>query len=271
MVIKIPKNHFEIIVMKIAYRIIIVYLIFLLLSVHSVFAQDSNSRKEITIFMIGNSTMADKPFKDGNPEKGWGQIFPLYFKDRVKIENHAVNGRSTKSFLDEGRWAVVLNRIKPGDYIIIQFGHNDEKKKDPNRYAEAHTYYKWNLEKFVDQTREKDGIPILATPIVRRRFDEQGNFYGTHGDYPDVVREVAKEKNVVLLDLHKKTEELVKQYGEERSKMLYLFIEPGEYKSLPEGRIDNTHLSPLGAFRVCDLAAEEIKAKIEQLSTFLKE
>jgi lysophospholipase L1-like esterase len=241
------------------------------LSLHSVFAQESDSKKEITIFMIGNSTMADKPFKDGYPEKGWGQIFPLYFNDGVIIENHAVNGRSTKSFLDEGRWDVVLNKIKPGDYVIIQFGHNDEKKKDPKRYAEAHTNYKWNLEKFVDQTRQKDGIPILATPIVRRRFDEQGNFYDTHRDYPDVVREVAKEKNVVLLDLHKKTEGLVKQYGQERSKMLYLFIESGEYKSLPKGRIDNTHLSPLGAFRVCDLAAEEIKAKIEQLAAFLKE
>jgi lysophospholipase L1-like esterase len=255
--------------MKNFYRFVSLLSLFLFLSLYSVFAQESDSKKEITIFMIGNSTMADKPFKDGNPEKGWGQIFPLYFNDGIKIENHAVNGRSTKSFLDEGRWDVVLNKIKPGDYVIIQFGHNDEK--DPKRYAEAHTNYKWNLEKFVDQTRQKDGIPILATPIVRRRFDEQGNFYDTHGDYPNVVREVAKEKNVVLLDLHKKTEGLVKQYGQERSKMLYLFIEPGEYKSLPKGRIDNTHLSPLGAFRVCDLAAEEIKAKIEQLAAFLKE
>lgn len=220
--------------------------------------------------MIGNSTMADKPFKDGNPEKGWGQIFPLYFKEGVRIENHAVNGRSTKSFIDEGKWDVVKNKIKPGDYVIIEFGHNDEKKEDPKRFAYAHNDYKHNLEKFVDETKEKDGIPILATPIVRRRFDEQGKFYDTHGDYPEVVREVAKEKDVALLDLHKKTEELVKQYGKERSEMLFLHIEPGEYKSLPEGRSDDTHLSPLGAFRVCDLAAEEIKEKINQLAFYLK-
>ena len=248
-----------------------IFLFFLLFICSAAYSQETSSSKEITIFMIGNSTMADKPFKDGNPEKGWGQVFPLYFKEGIRVENHAVNGRSTKSFIDEGRWKVVLDRIKPGDYVIIEFGHNDEKKKDSTRYAEAHTNYKWNLEKFVDEAREKGGIPILATPIVRRKFDEQGKFYGTHGDYPDVVREVAREKNVVLLDLQKKTEELLKQYGEERSKLLYLHIEPGEYPSLPVGRKDDTHLSPTGAFRVCDLAVEEIRAKVEQLASFLKE
>lgn len=247
-----------------------VLLLFILFICSIANAQESNSSEEITIFMVGNSTMADKPFKDGNPEKGWGQVFPLYFKEGVTLENHAVNGRSTKSFIDEGRWKVVVNKIKPGDYVIIEFGHNDEKKKDPKRYAEAHTNYKWNLEKFVDETREKDGIPILATPIVRRRFDEEGKFYNTHGDYPDVVRGVAKEKNVVLLDLQKKTEDLLKQYGEKRSKLLYLHIESGEYPSLPDGRKDDTHLSPTGAFRVCDLAVEEIKTKVEQLASYLK-
>jgi len=245
--------------------------IFLLINWITTYAQETNSSKEITIFMIGNSTMADKPFKDGNPEKGWGQIFPLYFKDGVRIENYAVNGRSTKSFIDEGRWKVVLDKIRPGDYVIIEFGHNDEKKEDPERFADAHTDYKRNLEKFVDETREKDGIPILASPIVRRRFNEQGKFYNTHGDYPDVVREVAEEKNVVLLDLQKKTEDLLIHYGEERSKLLYMQIEPGEYSSLPGGLKDDTHLSPTGAFRVCDLAAEEIKIKVEQLAKFLKD
>ncbi len=92
---------------------------------------------------------------------------------------------------------LVFDKIKPGDYVIIEFGHNDAKKEDPKRFADANTTYRWNLEKFVDETREKGGIPILATPIVRRRFDEQGNFYDVHGDYPKVVREVAKEKNVI--------------------------------------------------------------------------
>jgi len=226
---------------------------------------------EITIFMIGDSTMADKPYDDGNPEKGWGQVFPLYFNDGVRIENHAVNGRSTKSFLDQGRWEAVRNKIEPGNYVIIEFGHNDAKKEDSTRYAEAKTTYRWNLEKFVDETREKGGIPILATPIVRRRFDEQGKFYDVHGDYPKVVREVASEKNVILLDMHLKSEALLIQYGEENSKQLFLHIAPGEYPSLPDGKTDDTHFSPTGAFRICDLAAEEIRLNVKELSIYLKD
>ena len=226
---------------------------------------------EITIFMIGDSTMADKPYDNGNPEKGWGQVFPLYFKDGVKIENYAVNGRSTKSFLDQGRWEVVREKIEPGNYVIIEFGHNDAKKEDSTRYAEANTNYRWNLEKFVDETREKGGIPILATPIVRRRFDKEGNFYDVHGDYPKVVRGVAAEKNVILLDMHTKSEKLVIQYGEENSKQLFLHIAAGEYPSLPEGKTDDTHFSPTGAFRICDLAAEEIRLKVKELSIYLKD
>ena len=249
---------------------VILVCVLVLISTKQAVPQEINEQNEITIFMIGNSTMADKPFLDGNPEKGWGQILPLYFKEGVRIENHAVNGRSTKSFLDEGRWDVVLNRIKKGNYVIIEFGHNDAKKDDPKRFADANTTYRWNLEKFVDETREKGGIPVLATPIVRRRFDKEGNFYDVHGDYPGVVREVAAEKNVILLDLHKTSEELLKMYGEQNSKKLFLHIEPGEYPSLPEGRKDDTHFSADGAFRICDLAAEEIRLKIKELAVFLK-
>jgi lysophospholipase L1-like esterase len=226
---------------------------------------------EITIFMIGDSTMADKPYDDGNPEKGWGQVFPLYFNDGVRIENHAVNGRSTKSFLVQGRWEVVREKIKPGDYVIIEFGHNDAKKEDSTRFADANTTYRLNLEKFVDETREKGGIPILATPIVRRRFDEHGNFYDVHGDYPKVVREVATDRNVLLFDLHTKSEALLIQYGEENSKQLFLHIAPGEYPSLPDGKTNDTHFSPTGAFRICDLAVEEIRLKVKELSVYLKD
>jgi lysophospholipase L1-like esterase len=221
--------------------------------------------------MIGNSTMANKAFRGGHPETGWGQVFPLYFKQGIKIDNHATNGRSTKSFIDEGRWEVVLNKVKSGDYVIIEFGHNDSKKEDPKKFADANTDYRFNLIKYVDETRARGGIPILATPIVRRRFDKEGNFYDVHGDYPKVVREVAVEKNVFLLDLHKSSEELLKKYGEERSKKLFLHIQPGEYESLPEGLKDDTHLSPYGAFRICDLAILEIKEKINQLKPFIKE
>ncbi|HEY6437679.1 MAG TPA: rhamnogalacturonan acetylesterase [Ignavibacteriaceae bacterium] len=240
-------------------------------NIDAIYAQEVNQQNEITIFMIGNSTMADKPYDSGNPEKGWGQVFPLFFKEGVKIENHAVNGRSTKSFIDQGRWEVVREKIKPGDYVIIEFGHNDAKKEDSTRFADANTDYRFNLEKFVNETTEKGGIPILATPIVRRRFDKQGNFYDVHGDYPKVVREVAAEKNVILLDMQAKSETLLILYGEENSKQLYLHIAPGEYPSLPNGKIDDTHFSPTGAFRMCDLAIEEIRAKVKLLAIFLKE
>lgn len=111
---------------------------------------------------------------------------------------------------------------------------------------------------------------MLATPIMRRRFDDNGKFYDTHGRYPEVVREIAKEKKVPLLDLHKKTEKLLKAYGEERSKELFLHIQPGEYASLPEGKVDDTHLSAIGAFRVCDLAVEEIKHTVPEWVPYLK-
>jgi lysophospholipase L1-like esterase len=246
-------------------------ILFLLLSIQaSVRAQTVDGKNNITIFMIGNSTMADKPFKDGNPEKGWGQIFPLYFKEGIKIENHAVNGRSTKSFIKEGRWDSVLSKIRAGDYVIIEFGHNDAKKDDTTRFADANTDYKNNLIKFVNDTHSKGGIPILATPIVRRRFDDKGKFYDVHGDYPKVVRALSEQMSVFLIDLHKLSEDYIIKLGEERSKDFYLHIDADEYNSLPKGLEDNTHLSPYGAFRICDFAADEIKIKIPLLAGYLK-
>ena len=220
---------------------------------------------------MADSTVANKPFKDGNPEKGWGQVFPLYLKEGVKVDNHAVNGRSTKSFMDEGRWDKVLSLMKPGDYVIIEFGHNDEKIKDPSRYSDPDTAYRANLKKYIADARAKGGKPILATPIVRRKFDENGVFVESHGRYPEVVREVAKEEKVPLLDLQKETKALLMAYGEESSAKLYLHIKPGEYPSLPDGRDDDAHLSPYGAFRVADLVVAEIKKNVPELEKFIKE
>lgn len=250
--------------------VICLLFLFLCLPSEAVKAQSNETQKEITIFMVGNSTMANKPLKDGNPEKGWGQIFPLYFMEGIKIENHAVNGRSTKSFIDEDRWDSVVQKIKAGDYVIIEFGHNDAKKDDPKRFADANTDYKMNLEKFVKETLMKGGIPVLATPIVRRRFDAQNTFYDVHGDYPKVVRNLCKDLNVILFDLHQLTEQYIIKLGAERSKRFYLHIDSDEYNSLPAGLTDDTHLSPGGAFRVCDFAADEIKGKIPELARYLK-
>lgn len=227
-------------------------------------------KENITIYMIGDSTMADKPYDKGNPEKGWGQVFPLYFKEGIKIENYAMNGRSSKSFRDEGRWDMILEKIRPGDYVIIEFGHNDQKEESPQRYSAPDTDYRNNLQRYIQDTRIKGGKPVLGTPIMRRRFDEDGQCYDTHGRYPEVVREVAAAENVPLLDLHKKTEQLLKDFGEERSKALFLHIFPGEYASLPKGKEDDTHLSAYGAFKVCDLAIEEIKQSVPEWVKYLK-
>lgn len=225
-----------------------------------------------TIHMIGDSTMADKPTGKPHPERGWGQFLPMYFVKGVRIENHAVNGRSTKSFRDLGHWAEVLPRLQAGDYLVIQFGHNDQKREDPTRFAAADTDYRKNLERYVAEARERGARPILATSIVRRHFDEQGVLQDRHGDYPRVMREVAAKLAVPLLELQGATDALVRQLGPERSEALYLSrILPGEYATLPDGKKDDTHLSALGASRVCDLAAVELRRAVPDLARWLRD
>jgi lysophospholipase L1-like esterase len=209
------------------------------------------------IFLIGDSTVADKPLV-GSPERGWGQVFPLFLRDEVVVENHARNGRSTKSFLREGRWDSVMARISPGDYVMIQFGHNDAKKADTSRYADARTDYRANLRRFIHDTRSKEAHPILITPVARRRFDASGAFYDVHGEYPAVVRELGGEEHVPVVDLHTRSIELLKRLGPEGSTPLFLHVAPGEFTGLPEGKQDDTHCSWYGAAEVARLVAEEL-------------
>jgi lysophospholipase L1-like esterase len=224
-----------------------------------------------TIFMAGDSTMANKPLTPPQPERGWGQILPLYFKEEVVIKNLAVNGRSSKSFREEGRWQLMLDQIRSGDYVIIQFGHNDEKKEDPKRYTEAFGSFKQNLERYIREVREKQANPVLATPVVRRSFTNNNELRDTHGDYPVAVRQVAAEQKVPLLDLQKHTAELVLKLGPELSKKLYMWIEPGEYSTIPDGRKDDTHFNGYGASRVCDLAVDEMKTAVPGLAEWLNQ
>jgi len=226
--------------------------------------------KTITLFLVGDSTVANKPYKGSNPEKGWGQVLQLYFNEQVQVENYALNGRSTKSFINEGHWERVKNRIKKGDYVLIEFGHNDEKENSPERYADPKIEFPKLLTTYISDTRARGGVPILATPIVRRSFDERGYLVETHGEYPDAVRKIAQEQKVNLLDMHSKSKELLLRFGPERSKQLFLHFLPREYENKPLGSADDTHLSGTGAFKICDLAIEEIREKIPQLSIYLK-
>ncbi|MCB1058233.1 MAG: hypothetical protein KDD11_22265 [Acidobacteria bacterium] len=218
---------------------------------------ETNQPEGPTLFLAGDSTMADKPDLE-LPERGWGQLLRELVRPPLTVDNRAVNGRSTKSFLDEGRWYALLAALEPGDWVLIEFGHNDEKIADPTRYTAPDGAYRANLERFVRETRAKGGHPILATPVVRRRFDEASAFYDSHGEYPRVVREVARAEGVPLLEMEARTRELVEALGEEGSKALYQHFEPGEHPRLPEGRHDDTHFSELGARRVAELAVREI-------------
>jgi DNA sulfur modification protein DndE len=232
------------------------------------FTQFTLSKRPLHIYMIGDSTMANKAAK-AEPERGWGQMLPLFFNDQAVISNHAQNGRSTKSFIDEGRWKIVLDSLQKGDYVIIQFGHNDEKT-DTTRHTDPRTSYRSNLIKFISEARNKGAFPILCTSIVRRKFDDKGQLTDTHGDYPVVTREVAAEYKVPLLDLQKKTAQLLQDLGPEKSITLFVYTQPGEYPNRPEGTKDDTHLNISGATKVAGLAVEEMKNQNLPLVSYLK-
>lgn len=232
-------------------RILLLFLIF----VQSASIPDAVVR----IFLIGDSTMADKPLID-NPEHGWGQMFPIFFSKNVAVFNHAKNGRSTRSFLMEGRWETIRNNLRSGDYVFIQFGHNDAKKEDTSRYSAPQTDYKYNLLRFIRDAKEKGAIPILLTPVNRRSFDAKGNFVDKHGEYPDVVRKIADEEHVALIDLHAKSMKLFQELGDTESKKLFLIsVQPNIYHALPEGKNDNTHFTRYGAVLVARMVIEGLK------------
>ncbi len=224
-----------------------------------------------TIYLIGDSTMADKPDPiEVSPERGWGQLLPEFFNNDIALSNHALNGRSSESFITEGHWKEVFTKLKKGDYVIIQFGHNDEKFKDPKRYTIPSSSYYHNLEKFVLESREKGATPIIASSIVRRQFNEFGTLEDTHGLYPLVSRNVASDLKVPFIDLQFETENIVRDEGIEGSKKIYLHLAPGEYTKHPEGLEDNTHLSPYGAKLYAGLFVKELKKHKLLINQFIK-
>ena len=228
------------------------------------------SQHKTTLFLIGDSTMADKKNPTDNPEYGWGQLLPELMTDDLKIDNHAKNGRSSKSFIDEGLWENVRSLLKEGDYVFIQFGHNDQKIKDSTRYTNPFTQYRANLETFVKETREAKAHPVLFSSIVRRNFNEHGVLVDTHGQYPLVVRMVAESKNVPFVDLQLLTEQLELKYGQKDSKNLHLHLEPGENKYIPEGVHDDTHLSRQGATLVATMALQAISTLNLSLASYIR-
>ncbi|MBD2724503.1 glycosyl hydrolase family 28 protein [Hymenobacter armeniacus] len=222
------------------------------------------------IFLVGDSTMSDKPDLS-KPERGWGMEFGQYFDHQVVIRNTAVNGRSTKSFLREGRWAKVLEGLKPGDWVFIQFGHNDSKAEDSVRSAPAQTLYRQLLTKFVQEAKQKGANPVLLTPVGRRYFDDAGKRKDDHGEYPGVVREVAKAQKVPLIDLHEKSWAMYSAMGEQGTRPLFWSYQNGYYQPnpVPPAKNDNTHFSEYGATRVAQLVAQDVQAQHLGLASHL--
>ena len=252
----------------------------------------ATNQKTTTIFIIGDSTAANKDTTGGKQERGWGMVLQEYFDaDFIQVDNHAVNGRSSKSFIDEGRWDKVLEKLQPGDYVIIQFGHNDEKPK-ADRHTDPGSTFDYNLARFIRETREHGGIPVLMNCVVRRNFfvaapenddDEKlrtttfkdgvkmiegDSLVDTHGLYSVAPRDVARRMNCHFIDANRITHDLEQGLGREASKKLHMWFLPGEEPSVPDGRQDNTHYNVYGAHRVASLLADALCQQIPLLSKY---
>lgn len=225
-----------------------------------------SAQQKITLFMMGDSTMAIKS-PDRFPETGWGMAFSQKVNENAIVINKAKNGRSTKSFINEGIWSSVYENLNSGDYVFIQFGHNDEKIETPG-LGTTIAEYKENLSFFVNKVREKKATPILLTPIARRRFTE-GKLVDTHGNYPDAVRKVADSLGVSLIDMTVETSALLVEKGEEESIKYFLHLPVGD-KNYPNGVTDNTHLNEFGADEIANIVVNKIKAFHLPLAAYLK-
>jgi|UniRef100_UPI003FEE6CB8 carbohydrate esterase, family 12 yesY len=200
-----------------------------------------------TIYWAGDSTVQYNDITT-YPQTGIGQVFHLFLKPEVKVLNFAKNGRSTKSFIDEGRLAAIEEQITEGDFLFIQFGHNDEKKADPARYTDPFGQYMVNLERFVNAARGKKAYPVLITPLERRCFAEGNQLgVGEHSDYVAAMKQAAENLDVPLIDLYSMSREKLRKAGAEKTKDWYMHLPKDVYPSHPEGLTDNTHLKYEGA------------------------
>jgi len=214
-------------------------------------------RQEKTkVYLVGDSTMADKEEK-AYPETGWGMPFEHFFDETIVVDNRAKNGRSTGSFIAEGRWDSIMQDLKAGDYVLIQFGHNDEVPTKKTYTTE--TQFTDNLIRFITDARGKKAQPVLITPVARRKFDSAGKIQETHAVYAALVRKVAAAQNVPLIDLDKESQDLLQQLGPETSKSLFNYLQPGEHPNYPDGKQDDTHFSVLGARKMAELVLHDIR------------
>jgi len=250
------------------------------------------------IYMVGDSTMANKPLKGNNPERGWGQMLHEFLTTDIEVHNHAVNGRSSLSFINEGRWKAVVDSLQEGDYVFIQFGHNDEKIKSKDRFTKPGASFDDNLRTMVKQAQEKGAIPVLFTSIVRRAWFENKNaaaeddLFGkgitlkaegdtlveTHvivredgsvDDYLAAPKRVAKELGIACVDMNAISKKVVQAQGAEPSKKLFCWVKPGTCEACPKGREDNTHLNVRGARMMCEATLPSIVEAVPSLKPYV--
>ncbi|MGW6209322.1 rhamnogalacturonan acetylesterase [Streptomyces sp. NPDC055089] len=212
-----------------------------------------------TLHIAGDSTAAQK-YADAAPETGWGMALPFFLGHTLTVANYAMNGRSSKSFIDEGRLAALLEEVRGGDLLLIQFGHNDEKTEDPARGTDPYTTYQDYLRQYVHGARSRGARPVLLTPVERRRFADDGTAKPTHGTYPAAMRALAAEERVPLLDLQALTLARWQELGPDGTLEYFNWLEPGQSPNYPDGRQDNTHFRPRGAIEAARLVARALVA-----------
>lgn len=222
---------------------------------------------KIRVFLAGDSTISIKAPKAW-PETGWGMPFAHFWDSSVEVRNKAMNGRSTKTFILEGRWQNILDEMHAGDYVFIQFGHNDESVEKKERYTPPDSF-RLNLRRFVNEVRAREGHPVLLTPVSRRRF-KNGEAQPTHEAYSPLVKEVALEQQVPLIDLDAESRALYQQFGDTASKWLFLQLKPGEHPNYPDGKNDNTHFNELGARLIAQLVLADVRKQLPALAAHIK-
>jgi lysophospholipase L1-like esterase len=232
------------------------------------FAAGNDSEGITTIFMAGDSTMASKALKD-YPETGWGMPFSIFFDDRVAVLNLAENGRSTRTFVEAGLWQRVIDNLHPGDFVFIQFGHNDESEQKADRYTTPEQYVA-NLTRFIAETRAGGGVPLLLSPITRRHFGADGRIGETHA-YGPLSAQVAAETQVEFIDMDALTREYFTAMGDRESALRFMHIPPDTHPNYPYGVRDDTHTNELGAREIAQLVLAELKRRQHPLATRLRE
>ncbi len=240
---------------------------FLALALICIFSAATIKDEPVKVYLIGDSTMAIKR-PETYPETGWGMPFVQFFDSTVVIDNRAQNGRSSRTFIEEGRWSPVVEALKPGDYVFIQFGHNDEIPT--KKSATTKEQFKNYLIKYVSDTRSKKAQPILLTSMARRKFDEKGKVVGTHDEYAQIVRNVAKETKTPLIDMDPKSQKLLQDLGQDKSALLFNHLLPEEHPNYPKGKSDDTHFNELGARLMAQIVLSEIKLLDLDLKTRIK-